>query len=211
MSKDDLRHVLHEMRTLYDSRAGEYAEKTRSFRHFPGLRAEVDRFVAQTHSPRRVIDVGCGAGRDSRYLLELGCSVVALDLSIEMLSATSTCCGPGERLRLVQADMSRAPFSDACFDGAWVCASLLHLPSPYLLRTLDELRRILVPGAIAAISMKSGHGEGWQVSRSLDQVRWFTLVDPADFAALMRARGFVDVSVIPSGRHEWFVAEGRRP
>lgn len=211
MPDDDLREVLRRTRDLYDHQTSDYAEKTRSYSLFPGLVGEVERFMTLTLPRRRVVDLGCGVGRDTGYLLERGCSVAAVDLSHAMVEATGAYCGQHPRLRLVQAEMSRMPFRAASFDGAWVCASLLHVPSRHMPRTLAEIGRVLAPGAGVSISMKAGVGEGWHAGRTIGQDRWFTFVEPNEFASLMRTRGFVEVSVTPSGRYEWFVAEGRRP
>lgn len=67
-------------------------------------------------------------------------------------------------------------------------------------------------GGTATISMKAGSGEGWHYGASLPDRRWFTLVNPVDFAINLRLAGSVRVSCTFSGRKNWFVAEAdRRP
>jgi SAM-dependent methyltransferase len=208
MSKE-LWEIRRRTRALYDHRSPDYAERTRNYELFPGLNDEIDRFLTLSLSDLPLVDLGCGPGRDCLYLLERGWSVVAVDISGNMIEATATYCDRHPRLGLVQADISHTPFRDASFGGAWVCASLLHLPSEYLASAVTEIGRILAPGAGVAISMKAGHREGWHVGRTLTQQRWFTFVDPEEFAELMRRCGFTAVSIKTSGRRDWFVAEGR--
>lgn len=210
MSADSLENVLRRTRVLYDDRTADYASRTREYDQFPGLHDEIDRFLTLTLGAGPLVDLGCGAGRDSRYLIGRGRSVFALDLSLNMLRATREHCGHHRGLNLVQANIVGTPFGDATFAGAWVCASLLHLPARYLRPALAEIHRILAPGAGVAISMKAGAGEGWHAGRTLDEVRWFTFVEPEEFASAMRAQGFTAVTLTWSGRDEWFVAEGRR-
>ncbi|GBD35150.1 Demethylmenaquinone methyltransferase [bacterium HR36] len=95
---------------------------------------------------KRILDAGTGNGRYLRILqrrADPGALVVGCDLSLGMLRRA------GKRLRhsrafLVQADVNRLPYPDACFDAivfGWV---LEHLPQPLL--GLRELARVLRPG-----------------------------------------------------------------
>jgi SAM-dependent methyltransferase len=199
------------MRQLYDREAREYDQRTESYDSFPGLIAEIERFRAMVLPRRSIADIGCGAGRDSQYFLRHGHPVTACDLSWEMLAIVRRRYGYYPLLRLVQMDMDHMPFRDMSFGGAWVCASLLHVPAARLEHTLDEILRVLIPGAGISISMKSGTGEGWYPGMSLGRPRWFTFVQPERFGALMLSRGFAEVSITPSGRYDWFVTEARRP
>lgn len=73
----------------------------------------------------RVIDIGCGAGRNAVPLARLGARVLGLDLSWPMLEAAARRAGePGLALRLALSSMDRLPARDAAFDvvvahGIW--------------------------------------------------------------------------------------------
>jgi ubiquinone/menaquinone biosynthesis C-methylase UbiE len=182
----DVRRML---RQLYDDEACGYAANTGSYADFPGLKEDVDAFVAQIEQPALILDLGAGAGRDSRYFAARGFSVVASDFSLEMLRI-----GRSAEVAQVQADMVQLPFRPNTFAGAWVCASLLHLPSRNHDQALIELLRVLAPGGLAAVSMKAGEGEGWTEGRSIKRLRWFTLVDPTEFVATLASKGFMNTS-----------------
>lgn len=198
----DVRRML---RQLYDDEARDYAANTDSYADFPGLKEDVDAFVAQFAQSALILDLGSGPGRDSRYLAARGFSVVAADFSLEMLRI-----GRSAGVSQVQADMARLPFRSNTFAGAWVCASLLHLPSRNHDQALIELLRVLAPGGLVAVSMKAGEGEGWTEGRSIRRPRWFTLVDPVEFVATLASRGFMETSWSWCHRGSWFIAQGSK-
>ena len=178
---------LRATRQVYDREAHDYACKTGSYESFPGLQNEIDRFRRRAMTALPLLDLGCGVGRDTEYLLSQGCAVVAADLSSEMLKITRERCCNQKTLMLVQLTMTELPFKDGMIGGAWVCASLLHLPNDHFAPALNELLRVLSPGGSVAISMKAGNSEGWHSGSSLPHPRWFTLVDPSHFAKLLRS------------------------
>ena len=75
----------------------------------------------------RLLDIGCGAGRNSVPLAQMGWRVAAADLSSAMLIAAAHRTGEAaitDRIRLVQASMNALPFAADSFDfvvahGIW--------------------------------------------------------------------------------------------
>ncbi|MGH4019716.1 MAG: class I SAM-dependent methyltransferase [Pseudonocardiaceae bacterium] len=184
-----------------------YIDRTGSLELFPGLQTELDSFNKRADRSGPLLDLGCGVGRDSEYLSAAARTVIAADISVEMLKITRARCG----VAVVEADMGHLPFSNDTFAGAWVCASLLHIPSCLMRGALGELYRTVRPGGAVAISMKAGEGEGWYWGNSLSSPRWFTFVEPATFGAILADEGFTGVSTIFSGRGDWYVAEATKP
>ena len=90
--------------------------------------------------PRSVLEVGCGPGELSeRMRIELGASVVAIDISPRMVDLASA--------RDVDArlgDVQDLPFPDSSFDCAVAAWMLYHVP--YVDRALGELARVVRPG-----------------------------------------------------------------
>ena len=90
--------------------------------------ATLIRFAAaerHRHKARRVLDVGCGAGRNAHPLANLGFDVVGLDLSMPMLHAAMARPRRNRgRLFVAQAEMDHLPVPDRTFDvviahGIW--------------------------------------------------------------------------------------------
>ncbi|MFC4083322.1 class I SAM-dependent DNA methyltransferase [Amycolatopsis samaneae] len=196
------------MRAVYDRGASSYAAATDDIGLFPGFEDELARFSRRLASGGSLLDLGCGTGRDVDWFAAQGFRVVAGDLSYRMLELVAG--RTGEALG-VQLEMTELPFGGSSFAGAWVCASMVHLPGCLLGQALHELYRVLCPGGAVAISMKEGRGEGWSAGKQLTEKRWFTHVCRDEFAGLLRAAGFAEVGTHPCPRPPWFVAEAVKP
>jgi SAM-dependent methyltransferase len=103
-----------------------------------------DRFVASTGwtremlAGRRVLDVGCGAGRFAEVALDFGADVVALDYS----SAVDACYAnhaANPRFSVVQGDIYRLPVRPGSFDFVYCLGVLQHTPD------VENAFRALVP------------------------------------------------------------------
>ena len=88
----------------------------------------VDMHRAQEHFLRklpkegRILDFGCGSGRDSKYFLEQGYLVDAVDGSEEICRLASAYIGiPVRHMLFQELDAVNA------YDGIWACSSILHL------------------------------------------------------------------------------------
>jgi len=90
-------------------------------------------------APRRVLEVGCGAGELAARLTEKVDVVVALDQSPRMVALTAA---RGVDARV--ADVQELPFPDASFDAVLAAWMLYHVPD--LERGLRELARVVRPG-----------------------------------------------------------------
>jgi SAM-dependent methyltransferase len=81
----------------------------------------------QARSRLRVLDIGCGAGRNALPLIRAGCEVVGTDTSWAMLEAANKRAraeGLSGQLQLAQAPMDRLPVLDGSFEfliahGIW--------------------------------------------------------------------------------------------
>jgi SAM-dependent methyltransferase len=129
---------LEARRSLYDTRVG------------PDPREVLwEKIVAVV--PRRVLEVGPGPGEVSeRMLNELGCEVVAIDVSERMVELA--------RSRGVDAcvgDVQKLPFEDEDFDLAVAAWVLFHVPD--IDRGIAEIARVLAPGGRLVAVTNSEH------------------------------------------------------
>ena len=99
----------------------------------------------------KILDLGCGSGRDTVAFREEGFLVVPVDGSEGMCRAAETVIGEAVRL-LSFEDLD---YEDE-FDGVWACASLLHLGYTELRDVLVLICRALRDDGILFASFKKG-------------------------------------------------------
>ena len=118
-------------------------------------------FLVQRGVRGRVLDLGCGFGRHALALAELGCEVVGLDLSQELLLAARELPGYERSLRgrLVRGRAERAPFRSGAFDSVVVLfSSFGYLGPEGDRRAMAEIGRLTRPGGLAVLDlMNPGH------------------------------------------------------
>lgn len=150
-------------------------------------------FVAELPARGRVLDAGCGSGRDSRAFTGLGYDVDAFDASPEMVAMASQHSGLAVRqMRFAEVEaVSR-------YDGIWCCASLLHVPSAELPDALHRLARALKPGGIWYVSFKYGEGERAKEGRR------FTDLNETGLTALVESLADVQIA-------RMWITEDKRP
>lgn len=120
-----------------------------------------DKFVSLLPAGGRVLDAGCGSGRDSKAFIKQGYSVVAFDASREMCKKASELIGQ----EVWQIKFDEMSFDDE-FDGVWACASLLHVNDKDLSEILKKIHKALKENGILYASFKYGEGKRERGERS---------------------------------------------
>lgn len=134
----------------YEANAEKYAKQT--------CHADLSHLYAAFLSllPRnaRILDVGCGGGRDLRAFHERGFDVFGVDPSSALVEIAREYSGAEVAVAKVEA----LEFEEK-FDGVWACASLLHLPKAELPEALRRIHRSLIAGGVFFLSVQAGRGE----------------------------------------------------
>lgn len=103
----------------------------------------------------KILDFGCGSGRDALEFLKRGYQVDASDGSAEMCKLATEYTGIPVRQMLFQ-ELNEIEK----YDGIWACASILHLPKNELKNVLDKMKAALNKSGIIYTSFKYGTFEG---------------------------------------------------
>ena len=159
----DLREVARRTLAHYDGSAATFWEGTRDHDVTQNYAALLDAISnAAVSAPYRILDFGCGPGRDLAYFRKLGHEPIGVEGSarfVEMARQHSEC-------EVWHQDFLALSLPSAHFDGVFANASLFHVPSQELARVLRELRGTLKPGGILFSSNPRGEGsEGWNGDR----------------------------------------------
>jgi SAM-dependent methyltransferase len=135
----------------YDSRAENFWQGTRGHDVSQNYAALLD--AIEGPPPFRLLDLGCGPGRDLAYFRSLGHEPVGLDATpsfVEMARKVSGC-------EVLEQDFLALALPKAHFHGIFANASLFHVPTQELPRVLGELRDALRPRGVLFAS--NPHGE----------------------------------------------------
>lgn len=162
---------------FYETNAREYFDRTVSV----DLRPLYDRVLKLVPPGGRILDAGCGSGRDLKAFRLRGFDAVGIDASSTLVKLASDLSGATCLLmRFEDIDFERR------FDAVWACASLLHLPKRKILSVLRRLFRALVPGGVIFASVQLGKGE-----KFAPDGRFFAYYTPQEFASFFEESGFV--------------------
>ena len=115
------------------------------------LDATRKRFAKYLPTEARVIDIGCGSGRDVLAFSDMGFDAAGLDASEELVGLAKERLG----VKAFAADMSTWIASEP-YDGIWCCASVMHLDDEECKRFFENLQYNLKPKGAIYISVKSG-------------------------------------------------------
>lgn len=102
-----------------------------------------------------ILDLGCGSGRDTKYFLDRGYSVEAIDGSAELCKLASTYTGIPVKHMLFQ-DLQEVDR----YDAIWACSSILHLSYADLVEVMKKMVNALKDNGIIYTSFKYGTFEG---------------------------------------------------
>jgi SAM-dependent methyltransferase len=179
--------------------------------------------VFRAHGVRRVLEAGCGSGRDALLYAREGFEVTGTEISENALRwARERAQAEGLRLTLLRDDLAETRLPPESFD-ATVAIHLIHLqPAPVRQTMVNQLWRLTRDGGLIAMANYSTHEAGfttWDIHREPN-----TRVDPKgklvhffdreDLAALLLPDRFdlltfeeVDLAEVPDGgpvtHREW--------
>jgi SAM-dependent methyltransferase len=146
-------------------------------------------------SPKRVLDVGSGSGRDALLLRDQGCDVVCQDGSESMVRLTNEL-----GFESYLADFTEVDFPAHTFGGVWAYTSLIHIPKAEAAEVIRKLRTYIVPGGVFAIGVIEGESAGMVERSSMpDAARYFKNYSSSELRAMVEPLGF---TLVREGRYK---------
>ena len=134
----------------YNRNAKDYANGT----VIANMHETQSKFISLLNPGAHIFDIGCGSGRDSKFFIDNGFRVTAMDASTELCEYAK---------QLINQEVLCMTFDEIAFksefDAAWACASLLHVEKNKMIDTLHKVSVSLKPEGILYVSYKYGQDE----------------------------------------------------
>lgn len=135
----------------------------------------------------KIIDIGCGGGRDAEWFVANGYDYTGIDASASMIELAKA---KKLQAQFLVCDFYRLKFARNSYDGFWAACSLVHVPKNELGSVLDQIKKIIKRGAIGFIAVKEGSGEVMQEWRDSGQKRFFVYYLQQEFQDILENKGF---------------------
>lgn len=166
-----------------------------------GIKHTLDSFISLL-SGKKILDIGCAHGRESKYLYENGFNVTGIDFNPGFIDLAKHNC-PNCVFEIM--DMRELNFSKDSFDGIWASTSFLHIPKNEALKTLKGFRNVLKEGGVMYLSVFEGNFDNEKEDRDKTWgFRHFSDYTQDELTTLLGKAGFdiinIEKTVRPSGR-----------
>lgn len=205
LNSQELQQIVHVTLEHYDRRAEEFWAGTRDHNVSQNIASLLHHIEGEP--PFRILDFGCGPGRDLKTFRELGHIPTGLEGAghfAAMARAYSGC-------EVWQQDFLKLELPEDYFDGIFANATLFHVPRQELPRVLRDLRAALKPGGVLFSSNPRGENqEGW------NNGRYGVYHDLEAWRRYLSAAGFVELTHyyrpegVPREQQAWLASVWRK-
>lgn len=127
--------------------------------------ASIEKFISLLKPHAKIIDIGCGSGRDAKLFADAGADVVGIDFCANLI-AIAKAHAPTADFQLMDIEAINLP--EATFDGAWAACSLGHIPKNKFLNVLQQIHALLKQQGYFYLALKQGSGEGLEHDKRYD-------------------------------------------
>ena len=169
----------------YDRTAEQYAKNVANLAH----RESIETFLNNLPASTRILDLGCGSGRDAKIFSEKGHKVIGVDLSSRLLEIARE---TAPLANFQQMDMRNLGFSNKYFGGVWSVASILHLPRADIPQCLNECYRILKTNGVIYLGVKLGKSEEFKPDTRYaeDAFKFYSYFEEGEMEDFLQRAGF---------------------
>jgi len=156
-------------------------------------------FLAELSEGTRILDVGCGSGRDTQAFKNKGYEVDAMDYSEELVKRA---------IQLTDVQVKLKSFYEVdeheAYDGVWACASLLHCERERLAEVIGKLITALKPNGVLYMSFKYGDSDREKNGRKftdLNETQAKALLE--HFDDVQQIQQWITVDQRPERQEKW--------
>jgi len=140
----------------YNKKAQEYAEN-QSFKNWSNkaekqYKSHIDKFLEKLNFDK-VLDAGCGPGRDTEYIAQQGYQTTGIDNAEQMIKQAKK---QEHQANYQQMNITDLKFEDKTFDGIWCNSTMQFLNMEQMLKALQEFERTLKAGGKLSATFKTG-------------------------------------------------------
>jgi len=204
LSPQDLERAARVTLEHYNRHAQDFWEGTRNHDVSQNIATLLQYIEAEP--PFRILDLGCGPGRDLKSFSELGHVAIGLEGAAELAAMARAHSG----CEVWQQDFLSLDLPERYFDGVFANAALFHVPGQELPRVLHELHASLKPGGVLFCSNPRGRNEeGWAGGRYgvyYDLETWRRHANEAGFIELTH---YYRPAGLPRERQPWLASAWR--
>jgi SAM-dependent methyltransferase len=149
---------------------------------------------------QKVLEIGCGSGRDAAYMIKLGCDVRAIDGSVELCKKAVELHPELENRVVFHRLPEVLPFADGQFDAVVSVACLMHMQLNEISPVLAEIARVLKSRGLAFISVPIQRDDVDDAEVDCCG-RQFTLISVSDWKDKFSSTGFevIETKINPDG------------
>ena len=158
------------------------------------LQFQLTKFISLLPDKGKILDAGCGCGRDSEYLQDEGLPVVAVDLSDGMLEQAKL-----KNVNAIKMDLINMNFQDNEFSGIWCMATLADIPKDEAKKVIKYFHKMLKPDGTIYIAVKEGKGEQIiEKERYGNMPRFYAFYKKEELESLLKENDFEIIESIIS-------------
>ena len=166
--------------------------------------------AAMPKNPGRILDFGCGPGRDLMAFKTLGYEAIGLDATPAFVAMAQQITG----CEVWQQNFLNLKLPAQHFDGVFANASLLHVPEASMEQVLRDLYDCLVVGGAIVMSLARGRGEGFEQRMTGERYTSFweydTIVPYLEKAGFTIAHHYYRPPGLPQQAQSWVVVVAKR-
>ena len=132
---------------------------------------------------KTVLDIGCGRGRHSLFLAEMGFDVTATDISpegIEQLHQEAKKRKLEGKIKTVVCDMLELPFQNDSFDGVLGFLSITHTDYAGLKKVITKITGMLKKSGRLYVTFNSKHSNGFRFKSNV-KIDKYTIIKTHGF------------------------------